>query len=135
MNLEAATLFEAAPCRFEPICGGWVLTEQGPVCGVCRKEFGGYLQPLPAPAVVVEAATVQAGGEDESMPTESAPEMAGAGSAATLARLRRLLPNSSPPPPPPAAERRNQRCWLCEERRTCIQVNEKWECRECQAIT
>lgn len=130
MNRQAEALFEAAPCHFEPICGGWVLTEQGPVCGVCRAELGDYLQPLPAaPAAVTEAGTAQT---EPQPPAESTPAT---GSAVTLARLRRLLPDSPPPPPPSTAERRNQRCWMCEERRTCIQVGGKWECRECRAIT
>lgn len=27
--------------------------------------------------------------------------------------------------------RRNQRCWLCEQRRTCTRVGGQWECRDC----
>ena len=27
--------------------------------------------------------------------------------------------------------RRNQRCWLCEQRRTCTRVGGQWECRGC----
>lgn len=132
MNRQAEALFEAAPCHFERVCGGWVLIEQGPVCGVCRAELGDYLQPLQAaPAAAVDAGTVQAGAE----PQPPAESTLATGSAATLARLRHLLPASPPPPPPDTAERRNQRCWMCEERRTCIQVGGRWECRTCRTIT
>lgn len=31
-------------------------------------------------------------------------------------------------------ERPNQRCWLCEERRTCIRRPGGWECRDCRQI-
>ncbi len=40
-------------------------------------------------------------------------------------------------PPRPAATaaqvltRRNQRCWLCEQRRTCTRFGGQWECRDC----
>ena len=27
--------------------------------------------------------------------------------------------------------RRNQRCWRCEQRRTCTRVGGQWECRDC----
>ncbi len=27
--------------------------------------------------------------------------------------------------------RRNQRCWLCEQRRTCTRVGGQWACRDC----
>ena len=27
--------------------------------------------------------------------------------------------------------RRNQRCWLCEQRRTSTRVGGQWECRDC----
>lgn len=45
----------------------------------------------------------------------------------------------APSPPAPAAEsperRRNQVCWMCEDRRTCTQVAGRWECDPCQAVT
>jgi len=31
--------------------------------------------------------------------------------------------------------KQNQRCWLCQERRTCTQTRQGWECDRCQAIT
>ncbi|WP_280264640.1 hypothetical protein [Nocardia wallacei] len=107
-------LFEAAPCRFEPICGAWVLIEQGPVCGACRAEFGDYLQLLPAPA------------ETEPPPPESGTD---------TAHWRTLLRPPVPPPAAPPEERANQHCWMCEERRTCIRTEQGWECRTCRTIT
>lgn len=28
-----------------------------------------------------------------------------------------------------------QRCWLCEERRTCTRIDGRWECATCQSIS
>lgn len=42
------------------------------------------------------------------------------------------------PVPVPAVEpetRRNQRCWICEERHTCTRTPQGWECPTCQTIT
>jgi len=30
--------------------------------------------------------------------------------------------------------KRNQLCWLCEERRTCVETSEGWECDDCQEV-
>ena len=30
--------------------------------------------------------------------------------------------------------RRNQRCWLCEERHTCTKTAQGWECDNCRAV-
>lgn len=31
--------------------------------------------------------------------------------------------------------KRNQLCWLCQERRTCIKCERGWECADCRRIT
>lgn len=31
-------------------------------------------------------------------------------------------------------ERRNQRCWICEERRTCTKQAAGWECPSCRDV-
>ena len=36
---------------------------------------------------------------------------------------------------PQVLTRRNQRCWLCEQRRTCTRVGGQWECRDCTRPT
>jgi hypothetical protein len=28
----------------------------------------------------------------------------------------------------------NQRCWICEERRTCVRAERGWKCRSCQEV-
>lgn len=35
----------------------------------------------------------------------------------------------------PPVGRRNQRCWLCDQRRTCTTVDGRWECRNCATVT
>ena len=30
--------------------------------------------------------------------------------------------------------KQNQRCWLCDERRTCTRVGGRWECHECLEV-
>lgn len=115
---QAEALFEIAPCRFEPVCGGWVLVELGPVCGVCRTAFGSYLQPLPAAP------------EPDAAPAAASPE-----TARWLTLLRSAGPATPTSETPEAPqERQNQRCWLCEERRTCIRTEQGWECRACRTI-
>ncbi|KZM71099.1 hypothetical protein AWN90_42055 [Nocardia terpenica] len=36
--------------------------------------------------------------------------------------------------PNPLREKRNQKCWLCEQRRSCILAERGWECRTCRKI-
>lgn len=43
--------------------------------------------------------------------------------AATVAAAQQVSPR-----------KRNQICWLCEERRTCTSTAERWECADCQAL-
>ncbi|MFI7524550.1 hypothetical protein [Nocardia salmonicida] len=100
-------LFARAPCHFHRVCGGWVLDDES-VCRTCRDEFGPLLRRLPPAA------------RD---PVEA--------------------PDSQPQPPALVTvdqaenepQRRNQTCWMCEQRRACVQVASGWECRDCRRIT
>ncbi|MBH0780367.1 hypothetical protein [Nocardia bovistercoris] len=115
---------DVQPCHWHQICGQFVLAAGHPACADCRREFGPLLQPLAAPTIPADP--------DPDIETPAAVE---AGSDQTLARLRALLPGTTAPPTEtPAEQRRNQRCWLCEERRTCTQIGGRWECRECQLV-
>ncbi len=31
--------------------------------------------------------------------------------------------------------RSNQTCWLCEQRRKCVLIANRWECADCHAVT
>nr|WP_255495038.1 hypothetical protein [Cryobacterium sp.]QJS06102.1 hypothetical protein [Cryobacterium sp.] len=33
-----------------------------------------------------------------------------------------------------STRKRNQSCWLCDERRTCALVDGRWECADCLAL-
>jgi len=94
-----------------------LVAEPGNVCPGCREAFGDYLAPVER--------DVEVGAEDVAARYAARDEAVRAAYAA-----RRT--------PAPAAElemRRNQRCWLCEEHRTCTRTPTGWECPTCQAIT
>jgi len=75
------------------------------VCDTCRAAWGALLAPA-TPPVGGSAATP--------IPADSA--VASVESAAPV-------------------EKRGQRCWLCEQRRSCVLVAGNWECRACRAVT
>lgn len=110
-----------APCAL-PGCNNPVAS-WGEVCGGCQAAFSGYLQP---------------GRPDQPVPTEQNltqrdTDVAAAYAqqhdhAATAPRLRRGGVDGE------LERRANQRCWLCEERRTCTQMPHGWECDHCRAI-
>ncbi|WP_051048263.1 hypothetical protein [Rhodococcus sp. AW25M09] len=43
--------------------------------------------------------------------------------AATVAAAQEVSPR-----------KRNQICWLCDERRTCTSTGGRWECTDCQSL-
>jgi len=55
-------------------------------------------------------------------------------SSRALARNWRKVTDPAPEPTEPET-RRNQRCWICEERHTCTRTPQGWECPTCQTIT
>lgn len=94
--------------------------------------------PVPGPAVPCGGCREASGPQLREAPGTSRPR---AGTVAALARRdaeaalilaqRKLIraPES----------RRSQRCWVCEERRTCRRdascADERWICRDCEAAT
>ncbi|KAF0966401.1 hypothetical protein MLGJGCBP_00420 [Rhodococcus sp. T7] len=94
-----------APCAI-PTCETPV-TESGDVCTGCQNAFGHMLQPRP-PA-----------------PGDVSPQLE---DAHTVGVPAGAIPTASTNDPDRKA---NQRCWLCEERRTCQKVSGRWECRAC----
>ncbi len=90
----------------------------GQVCRTCREAFGDMLQPARGEAMTAEdiahrdrAVRDAYAARRPTAPTETAGRVGERGVEA----------------------RPNQRCWLCEERRTCTRQPEGWECRACAA--
>lgn len=52
-----------------------------------------------------------------------------------LARHWRRVTDSAPAATAEPETRRNQRCWICDERHTCTRTPQGWECPTCQTIT
>ncbi len=107
-----------------PGCSNPVDT-QGHPCGDCRKVFGNMLHHTPGGRRLT--ADQQEARNAETVAAYTARLLADPGPRRRIARDL-------------AAERgeidkRNQLCWMCEERRLCTLINGKWECRACQEIT
>ncbi len=90
-----------------PACNHPVI-EAGEVCPDCRLAFGDLLRETEQPALTAEQiATRDADTRD---------------AYAAMARGQE------------GEKRRNQQCWICEERRTCTRMSTGWECTTCAAI-
>lgn len=83
----------------------------GQACADCIAAFGSYLV-----AVDREPMTTAAIAERD------------AGTRELYVRM--LTPTDDPPAP---TRRQNQTCWLCEQRRACTLVDDRWECDACAA--
>lgn len=93
-----------------------VVAAPGDVCPGCRTAFGDYLAPVErAPEVTAEDVAARYAARDE---------------AVRAAYAARRTPTPAEP-----ETRRNQRCWICEEHRTCTRTPQGWECPTCQTIT
>ncbi|ANE83525.1 hypothetical protein A7U43_27710 (plasmid) [Mycobacterium adipatum] len=111
-----------------PGCGNGA-EEQGMPCGECADAFGSHLRQTEGPAMTVEAqakrdnetqaayVVLLAGGDPARVAAPSWTESAGA-----------RTPVKDP------ARKANQRCWLCEERRTCTRQVHGWECDVCRQV-
>ncbi|RQO45839.1 hypothetical protein DBV08_18380 [Rhodococcus sp. KBW08] len=80
-----------------------IVAEDGEICSQCRRIFGDMIRPV--------SEMIRPVSERERAETIEPPQP-----AATAAQQ---------------LTRRNQRCWLCEQRRTCTRVGGQWECRDC----
>ena len=102
-----------------------VVQDEGQPCDRCRVAFGDYLAvnpegtPLTAAEVADRDHTVRAILRDRH-PRTSDPGPEG----------RR----SDPPKLTGPERKRNQMCWLCEERHSCARTPQGWECDACRAI-
>lgn len=117
MDLPEAplSLFDLTPCHFFKACGNHVTDAdtRGPVCAGCRRIFGAHLQPVTPPA------------------TETAPAPLTAAQRFEIQVAARQHRAPDRAPDPLVVVRRNQRCWLCEDRRTCTLTPQGWECANC----
>ena len=93
---------------------------QGHPCGTCRRDFNTLLRHNPAGTPM--SATAQA---DRDQAVHHAytlqAELAAAGDRALAIETGHR-------------DKPGQVCWLCEERRSCIRVHGRWECRTCRHI-
>jgi hypothetical protein len=69
---------------------------------------------------------------DSETQTTYAVLFAGGDPALVEAAVGRRLPTPKPPEEP--ERKANQRCWMCEERRTCTKQANGWECDACREI-
>ena len=116
-------------------------------CGECEAALAGYIRPS-AQLVTVEEATAMLADRDEAVAAIYAERR----TMAPLPELAEATPAAGPGPQaqPPTATRaaaardaspeykRNQLCWVCEERHTCRPDTDhpgRWICRTCEAIT
>lgn len=109
-----------------PGCGNRA-DEQGAPCAQCAADFGDYLRQTDRPAMTAEAqaerdtqtraayAALLAGGDPARIATVSSHPMVREGKVGPERKV-------------------NQRCWLCERRRTCTRQAAGWECDSCLQI-
>ncbi|WP_051074016.1 hypothetical protein [Mycobacterium sp. JS623] len=102
--------------------------EQGMPCAQCAADFGDHLRQTDRPAMTAEAqaerdaqthaayAVLLAGGD---------PARVAAVSGHPMVRDGKVGPE----------RKANQRCWMCEQRRTCTRQAAGWECDVCLQIT
>lgn len=109
-----ATLFTS--CAL-PGCAVPVATP-GDVCQSCRAAFGDMLS-VRTGGLAVDPEQVRA---DLAVRDASTREQYRA-QAATVAAAQQV-----------STRKRNQICWLCEERRTCTSTAGRWECADCQTL-
>lgn len=106
-----------------PGCGA-PTAEQGTPCADCAASFGGYLRQTEGPAMTAEAQNRR----DSETHTAYAALLAGEDPARAAAAS--ALPKREAEP----ERKANQRCWICEQRRTCTKREHGWECNDCLKI-
>lgn len=109
-----ATLFDG--CAL-PGCAVPVATP-GDVCQSCRAAFGDMLN-VRTDGLARDPEQVRA---DLAARDASTREQYRA-QAATVAAAQQV-----------STRKRNQICWLCEERRTCTSTAGRWECADCKTL-
>ena len=109
-----STLFD--DCAL-PGCGAPVVTP-GDVCQSCRVAFEDMLNVrTDGPDLDPEQVRADLAARDASTRDQYRAQ------AATVAAAQQV-----------STRKRNQICWLCEERRTCTSTAGRWECADCQTL-
>ena len=103
--------------------------EQGLPCGECAEAFGSHLRQTDGPAMTVEA---QAKRDNETQAAYAV--LLAGGDPARVAATGEEAPTAAGTPATAPERKANQRCWLCEERRTCTRQAHGWECDVCQQV-
>lgn len=108
------------------------VSEQGLPCDECMAEFGSHLRATDGPRMTAESQAAR----DRETQHSYALQWAGGNPASIAAAVapcegRREAKAGADD----ALDRKaNQRCWLCEERRTCTKQENGWECDTCGEI-
>ncbi|MCJ0894396.1 MULTISPECIES: hypothetical protein [unclassified Rhodococcus (in: high G+C Gram-positive bacteria)] len=90
----------------------------GDVCQSCLVAFGDMLNVrTDGPAHDPERVRAELAARDASTRDQYRAQ------AATVAAAQQV-----------STRKRNQICWLCDERRTCTATDGRWECADCQAL-
>lgn len=110
-----------------PGCGA-PTTEQGMPCEDCAASFGCYLRQTEGPAMTAEAQARR----DSETHTAYAALLAGEDPARAAAVGAQRIAPAKPEGEP--ERKANQRCWMCEQRRTCTKQADGWECDVCREI-
>lgn len=95
----------------------------GAPCADCLAVFDGSLGgwrivAAPGPALTAEQIAAR----------DAEVAAAYAGHAEQVAAAHRVLPGDG------GERKRNQRCWMCDDRRTCTRQPQGWECDECREV-
>ena len=93
------------------------VTDPREICGPCQAAFGDMLRPVDEPTQTAEQFAAAITARDEQV-------------AAIHAERREIAVANEP------EWKRNQLCWVCDQRRTCRLDSESrngWICRECEA--
>lgn len=103
--------------------------EQGLPCGECAEAFGSHLRQTEGPAMTVEVQTKR----DNKTQAAYAVLLAG-GDPARVTAAGGAQSTAAGTPAKDPERKANQRCWLCEERRTCTRQVRGWECDVCREV-
>ncbi|MDV7991603.1 hypothetical protein [Rhodococcus sp. IEGM 1374] len=116
-RIGAESLFEvcALPGCIVPV------TDPAEACASCQRAFGGLLRPTSGPARDRDEIVAELRERDH------------------VVRARYRERTAEYPAVHTAHDepehRRNQICWLCEERATCTRQSTGWECSSCATVT
>lgn len=109
-----------------PACGNTAPAQDQP-CSECAAAWGPFLRPRLSERSPADAQPILCHITDRSA-------AAGDLNATSIAVARAASAGNHPAmtAKPPNERKRNQRCWLCEEKHTCTKEPNGWECDHCR---